>query len=192
MNEMKISISCDATCWEKPLFTVIEFWGWRGDMVFAAIRPMGETNECGEASPIWDEKDLSLFMGEIKGREEIMLKPGQNIKVDMKPIKILEARKCKQAPQEKFPNDRTLKVETCQGTFYLPDLDVRKGDTPTFNGQPLRYLSHTYEEFVEGNMPTILVYSTNKEGEKFDSPKVEEVMDGKARERIISDIGMHP
>lgn len=146
---MHINISCEATCWSQPIGTTTEFWGWRGATLFTVIRPIGETGECGAPSLLWDKNDLQVFMGKVEkpkdsehpeGRKDIKLGLGQSIKISMEPVKVLEVKKCKQTPPEKFPHDRTLIVETAQGPLYLPDLDVRKGDIPTFNGQPVKYL----------------------------------------------------
>lgn len=147
-NEMNITVSCGAVCWQKPFHHVIEFWGYCGMMFFAAIRPEGQTDEYGGASPFWEEKDLRLFMGKVNKPEDIIMKPKQKIGVVMAPIEVLKVEKSKQPGRKKDRhgdfydvNDRTLTIETVQGIFYLPDGWAREGEIPTFNGKPAEYLS---------------------------------------------------
>lgn len=145
---MHINIACSATCWGQPIGTVIEFLGCCGKTLFVVIRPIEETGECGAPSLYWDKKDLQVFIGRLgkpkdselpENRKEIRLGLGQVVKIVLEPVKVLEVQKCEAQPG--ILPERTLAINTSQGTFYLPDPDVRKEDIPTFNGQPAKYLS---------------------------------------------------
>ena len=146
---MRLKLFCEvkeAIGKDQPQGVTREYSGWGHGMFFAVYRPTGETGECGESSPDWNEKDLTLYMGFYEKEEDVAMKPGESKEIQMETVRVLKVIKAKGEEVEtenwehkkiKAQDFRTLTIESEKGTFYLPDPYTRKGETNTFNGKPI-------------------------------------------------------
>ena len=132
-----------------------ECFGICDSMCFVVLRPTGEQDECGGASPSWELGKTVVYMGwstwdgPEPRLEPFLIGPGDEKEIILTPIEILSIAKGEDVPlpegvviseeREVFTDD-TLFIKTSKGDLYLPSYCRREeGDTPTFSGKKLSY-----------------------------------------------------
>lgn len=141
----KFNLHCGVRAKNAPKKVAREYIGWSQNMLFIVYRPHGEPGECGEPSPNWDEKNVTVYIGFFVKEKDVAMKPGENMEIPMEQVKVLKIVRNNEKTfattwdKKKIPaiDNRTLRIETDKGTFYLPDPWTKSHETPTFNGKPI-------------------------------------------------------
>lgn len=141
----KLKLHCEIWPKKAPEKVAREYSGWGQNMFFVVYRPYGKPGECGEPSPDWDEKDITVYVGFFEKEENVMMKPNESKEIPMEQVKVLGVVRSNEETfattwdKKEIPaiDNRTLLIETDKGTFYLPDPWTKPDETPTFNGKPI-------------------------------------------------------